>query len=34
MLSRAPLRRQHIAIGTAEMPRVEILAMLGGADGR
>lgn len=33
VFSRAPLRRQHIDIGTAEMPRVEILAMFGGADG-
>lgn len=33
VFSRSPLRRQHIAIGTAEMPRVEILAMFGGADG-
>lgn len=31
--SRAPLRRQHIDIGSAEMPRVEILQMYGGADG-
>lgn len=31
--SRAPLRRQHIDIGAAEMPRVEILPMFGGADG-
>lgn len=33
VFSRTPLRRQHIDIGTAEMPRVEILAMFGGADG-
>lgn len=32
VFSRAPLRRQYIAIGTVEMPRVEIQAMLGGAD--
>lgn len=31
--SRTPLRRQHIDIGSAEMPRVEILPMFGGADG-
>ena len=33
VFSRMPLRRQHIAIGAAEMPRVEILPMVGGADG-
>jgi L-asparaginase len=33
VFSRTPLRRQHIAIGTADMPRVEIVAMFGGADG-
>ncbi|NDZ17430.1 L-asparaginase [Variovorax sp. WS11] len=33
IFARAPLRRQRIEIGTAEMPRVEILAMFGGADG-
>jgi L-asparaginase len=37
LFSRTPLRRQHIDIGadtgTADMPRVEILAMFGGADG-
>lgn len=39
LFTRAPLRRQHIelahdtATGAAEMPRVEILAMFGGADG-
>jgi L-asparaginase len=33
VFSRAPLLRQHIDIGAAEMPRVEILAMFGGADG-
>ena len=33
VFSRVPLRRQHIDIGTAEMPRVEILPMFGGADG-
>ena len=33
IFTRAPLRRQRIDIGTAEMPRVEILAMFGGADG-
>jgi L-asparaginase len=33
VFSRTALRRQHIDIGTAEMPRVEILAMFGGADG-
>jgi len=37
LFSRAPLRRQHIDIGsgagTTDMPRVEILAMFGGADG-
>nr|WP_241667577.1 asparaginase [Pseudomonas caspiana] len=33
IFTNAPLRRQHIDIGTAEMPRVEILAMFGGADG-
>ncbi len=33
VFTRAPLRRQRIDIGTAEMPRVEILAMFGGADG-
>lgn len=31
--SRAPLRRQHIDIGSGEMPRVEILPMFGGANG-
>jgi L-asparaginase len=31
--TRTPLRREHIAIGSAEMPRVEILPMFGGADG-
>lgn len=31
--SRAPLRRQHIDIGSGEMPRVEILPMFGGATG-
>jgi L-asparaginase len=29
----APLRRQHIAIRTEQMPPVEIVAMYGGADG-
>ena len=33
LFSRAPLRRQHFDIGAADMPRVEILAMFGGADG-
>ena len=33
VFSRAPLRRQHIDIGAADMPRVEILVMFGGADG-
>lgn len=33
VFSRTALRRQHIDIGSAEMPRVEILAMFGGADG-
>ena len=33
IFTRAPLRRQRIDIGSAEMPRVEILAMFGGADG-
>ncbi|GAB2490839.1 asparaginase [Comamonas humi] len=31
--SRMPLRRQHIDIGSGEMPRVEILQMFGGANG-
>lgn len=31
--ARIPLRRQHIDIGSSEMPRVEILPMFGGADG-
>jgi L-asparaginase len=33
VFSRAPLRRQHIAIGMAEIPRVGILATFVGADG-
>lgn len=33
VFSRAPLRRQHIDIGTGAMPRVDIVAMYGGADG-
>ena len=33
VFSRTPLRRQHIDIGSDEMPRVEILSMFGGADG-
>lgn len=33
VFSRAPLRRQHIEIGTDAMPRVDIVAMYGGADG-
>ena len=33
VFTRSPLRRQHIDIGSAEMPRVEIVAMFGGADG-
>ena len=31
--NRAPLRRQHLALQAAEMPRVEIITMYGGADG-
>lgn len=30
---RTPLRRQHIVLGDGPMPRVEIVAMYGGADG-
>src|SRR5690606_31998438 len=30
---RAPLHRQHIAIDAETMPKVEIIAMYGGADG-
>lgn len=33
LFARAPLRRQHIAVQTEEMPKVEIVAMYGGADG-
>ncbi|WP_158774861.1 asparaginase [Cobetia sp. L2A1] len=33
VFSRTPLRRQHIDIGTGDMPRVEILPMFGGANG-
>ncbi|AIY40940.1 L-asparaginase [Collimonas arenae] len=33
VFSRTPLRRQHIDIGSGDMPRVEILPMFGGADG-
>jgi L-asparaginase len=31
--ARAPLRRQHVPIRAEAMPRVEIVAMYGGADG-
>ncbi|MCD0505658.1 asparaginase [Bordetella petrii] len=34
VIDRAPLRRQHIPIAAAEMPRVDIVAMYGGADDR
>ncbi len=33
LFARAPLRRQHIAVKTEDMPKVEIVAMYGGADG-
>ncbi len=33
LFSRQPLRRQHLPIGAAAMPRVDIVAMYGGADG-
>jgi L-asparaginase len=32
--ARSPLRRQHVALTAERMPRVEIVAMYGGADGR
>jgi len=34
VIDRAPLRRQHIPIVATEMPRVDIVAMYGGADDR
>src|SRR5690606_38035594 len=34
IFDRAPLRRQHIPIVSGEMPRVDIVAMYGGADDR
>ncbi len=33
VFDRTPVRRQHITIGSGDMPRVEILPMFGGADG-
>ncbi len=33
IFARDPLRRQHIALGEEAMPKVEIVAMYGGADG-
>lgn len=33
MFSRVELRRQHIDLGSDEMPRVEIVSMYGGAEG-
>jgi L-asparaginase len=33
LFSRAALRRQHVDIGPSAMPRVDIVAMYGGADG-
>jgi L-asparaginase len=33
LFSRQPLRRQHFLIGSAPMPRVDIVAMYGGVDG-
>lgn len=33
VFSRAPVRRQHIPLGTAPLPRVDIITMYGGADG-
>ncbi len=33
VFSRAQLRRQHVALGDQPMPKVEIVAMYGGADG-
>lgn len=33
LFARTPLRRQHIAVQTETMPKVEIVAMYGGADG-
>ena len=34
VIDRAPLRRQHVPIVASEMPRVDIVAMYGGADDR
>lgn len=34
VIDRAPLRRQHIPIVATEMPRIDIVAMYGGADDR
>ncbi|OZI64536.1 L-asparaginase [Bordetella genomosp. 4] len=34
VIDRAPLRRQHIPIVASQMPRVDIVAMYGGADDR
>lgn len=33
VFSRAPLRRQHIELGSTPLPRVDIVTMYGGADG-